>query len=32
MTEAIATSAVPEALPALKEDDRDRGMAKIKKE
>jgi len=32
MTEAIATTAVPEVPPAVKEDDRDKGIARIKKE
>jgi hypothetical protein len=32
MTEAIATTAVPEVPLAVKEDDRDKGIARIKKE
>jgi hypothetical protein len=32
MTEAIATTAVPEVPPAVPEDDRDKGIARIKKE
>jgi hypothetical protein len=32
MAEVIAKTAVPEVPPAVKEDDRDKGIARIKKE
>jgi hypothetical protein len=32
MSEAIATTAVPEVPPASQQDDRDKGIARIKKE